>query len=69
MAAPPRKKNWGLQAALSAGVVVWQAYEIATATEAPRQALALLQYFLLGCGLVGFVGALVMMARDAGARE
>ena len=37
-------------------------YEIATATEAPGQALALLQYGLLGCALFSLAGALVMMA-------
>ena len=61
--AQPKTKNWGLQAALCAGVVAWQFYEIATATEGPSQALALLQYFLIACGLVGLVGALIMMAR------
>jgi hypothetical protein len=63
-----RGKNWGVQAALCAGVVVWQIYEMATATEAPGQALALLQYSLLGCGAVGFIGALVMLAKGQSAR-
>ena len=58
-----KTKNWGLQAALCGAIVVWQIYEMASATEAPSQALALLNYFLLSCGLVGGVGALVMMAR------
>jgi hypothetical protein len=44
-------------------VVVWQVYEIATATEAPSQALAFLQYFLLACGLIGLVGGVVMYLR------
>ena len=58
-----KTKNCGLQAALCGAIVVWQIYEMASATEAPSQALALLNYFLLSCGLVGGVGALVMMAR------
>ena len=37
-------------------------YEIGTASGAPGQALALLQYGLLGCALFSLVGALVMMA-------
>ena len=39
-------------------------YEITSATEAPSQALALLQYGLLACGLIGLVGSLVMYARE-----
>ena len=64
----PKTKNWGLQAALCGGVVAWQIYDMATATEAPRQALTLLHYFLIGCGLIGLVGALVMMARGGPAQ-
>jgi len=61
--AKPKKKNWGLQAALCAGVVAWQVYELATATEAPSSAMLTLQYILIACGMVGGVGALIMMAR------
>lgn len=61
----PRQKNWGLQVALCAGVVAWQVYDLATATEAPSTALLALQYFLIACGLVGGVGGLVMMTRSA----
>ncbi|MEH2589675.1 hypothetical protein [Bradyrhizobium sp. AZCC 1721] len=39
-------------------------YEMATATEAPRQALAILQYGLLACALIGVVGSLVMLASE-----
>lgn len=61
----PRQKNWGLQVALCTGVVAWQVYELASATEAPSTALLALQYFLIACGLVGGVGGLIMMARAA----
>ena len=61
----PRKPNWMLQAILCAGVVVWQSYDLATAVEAPSTALLALQWVLLACGLVGGVGALVMLARGA----
>jgi hypothetical protein len=61
----PRKTNLTLQAILCAGVVVWQGYVLATASEAPSTPLLALQWALLGCGLVGGVGALVMMARGA----
>jgi hypothetical protein len=59
----PRKPNWTLQAILCAGVVVWQSYDLATAVEAPSTALLALQWVLLGCGLIGGVGALIMLAR------
>ncbi len=61
----PRKPNWTLQAILCAGVVIWQGYDLATAVEAPSTALLALQWLLLACGLVGGVGALVMLARGA----
>ena len=61
----PRRPNWTLQAILCAGVVVWQSYDLATATETPSTALLALQWVLLGCGLIGGVGALAMMARGA----
>jgi hypothetical protein len=64
----PRKPNWTMQAILCAGVVVWQTYDLATAVEAPSTALLALQLFVLACGLVGGVGALVMMARGASPR-
>jgi hypothetical protein len=67
--AQPKTKNWGLQAALCGAIVVWQIYDMASATEAPSQTLSLLHYFLLFCGLVGGVGALVMMARGNSAQS
>ena len=39
-------------------------YEMATAAEAPSRALAILQYGLLACALVGLVGSLVMWASE-----
>jgi hypothetical protein len=65
----PRQKNWGLQVALCAGVVAWQVYDLATATEAPSSALLALQYVLIACGLIGGVGGLVMMMRAASPRD
>ena len=37
-------------------------YQMATATEAPGQALAVLQYCLLACALVGLMGSIAMFA-------
>jgi hypothetical protein len=38
----------------------WLAYDIISATEAPRQGLAILQYALLACALCALVGSAVM---------
>jgi hypothetical protein len=46
-------------------VAAWNIYDISSATETPRQAVMILQYFLLACALVGLSGALVkLMAMD-----
>ena len=42
----------------------WLLYDIATATETPRQAVAILQYALLACALIGLVGSVVMAAAE-----
>ena len=39
-------------------------YEIMGATEAPSRALAVVQYALLACGLIGLVGSFVMYAQE-----
>ena len=44
--------------------VSWQFYEMATATEAPSRAPAILQSRLLACALIGLVGSLVMPASE-----
>jgi hypothetical protein len=65
MPAQPRTKAyWGRTAAITAAVAVWQIYDMSTAVETPRQALMLLQYFLLACALIGCAGSLVMLTRD-----
>ncbi len=42
----------------------WLLYDIASATEAPRQAVAILQYALLACSVIGLVGSIVMAAAE-----
>jgi hypothetical protein len=42
----------------------WLLYDIATATETPRQAVAILQYALLACALIGLVGSIAMAAAE-----
>ena len=54
---------------LMCGVIaVWQLHDIATATEAPRRALGILQYVLLVCALLGVLGGGIRLAteRDKG---
>jgi hypothetical protein len=46
---------------LASGVTaVWQFYDITTATEAPRQALAILEYIILAMATVSCIGSIGM---------
>jgi hypothetical protein len=56
--------KWPKVMLLSAVTSCWLLYDIATATEAPRLALAILQYILLACALVALVGSAVMCATE-----
>jgi TRAP-type C4-dicarboxylate transport system permease small subunit len=47
-----------------AAVAGWQIYDMATATETPSRALAVLQYVLLAGLLIGFVGAVLNFLRS-----
>ena len=42
----------------------WLLYDMATATEVPRQAVAILQCGLLACAVIGLVGSIVMAAQE-----
>ena len=57
------KGKWARWAALTAAVAAWQIYEMATAVEAPSQALRLVQIFLLACVAISCVGSLIMLTR------
>jgi len=60
-----RRQNASVQeAGQSAVTSLWLLYDITTATEAPRLALALLQYSLLACALIALVGSAVVHATD-----
>ena len=39
-------------------------YDLTSAAEAPRQALAVLEYGLLGCALFALIGSAVMYATE-----
>jgi hypothetical protein len=52
-----KKTNWPLLIAASGVTAVWQFWDITTATEAPGQVLAILQYLLLAMATVSCVGS------------
>jgi hypothetical protein len=56
--------KWPKVMLMSAATSAWLIYDLTTATEAPRQAVAMLQYGLLACALCGLIGALVMLATE-----
>ena len=57
-------RKWPKLVLMSGITSAWLLYEMATAAEAPSRALAILQYGLLACALVGLVGSLVMWASE-----
>ena len=64
MSAPaPIKRRMLRTALLSAGIVVWQMYELASATEAPSQSVLTLHYVLLALGAISLAGSLVVYLR------
>ena len=54
--------KWPKLILMSAATSAWLIYDMTTATETPRQAVAVLQYGLLACALMGLIGSLVMLA-------
>lgn len=56
--------KWPKVMLMSAVTSAWLIYDMTTATEAPRQASAILQYGLLACALISLIGALVMYASE-----
>jgi hypothetical protein len=54
--------KWPKLMLMSGATSAWPIYDMTTATEAPRQAVAVLQYGLLTCASFGLVGSLVMFA-------
>ena len=57
--------KWGKWALINAAVAVWIVYDIATGTEAPRQAVLILQYVLLACALFGLAGSVAKYLSEA----
>jgi hypothetical protein len=54
--------NWPKVMLMSAATSAWLIYDMTTATETSRPAVAVLQYVLLACALIGLAGSLVMYA-------
>jgi uncharacterized membrane protein len=59
-----KTKNSGVMIVAFAAVAGWQIYDMATATETPSRALAVLQYVLLAGLLIGFIGAVLNFLRS-----
>jgi hypothetical protein len=56
--------KWPKLMLMSGITSAWLLYEMAMATEAPSRALAILQYGLLACAMIGLAGSLVMGALE-----
>ena len=56
-------RHYGRTALIAGLAACWTIYDVATAAEAPRQAVAILQYILLGMALIGVTGCAVMYFR------
>lgn len=56
--------NWGLKAIACAAVVIWQIYDMASASVLAPNEGNLLRYAVVGAGLVGLVASLVKLSVD-----
>jgi len=56
--------KWPKLMLMSGATPAWLLYDMATATEAPRRAVAMLQYCLLAGALIGLIGSIVMAATE-----
>ena len=56
--------RWPKVMLMSAVTSAWLIYDMASATEAPSRAVAVLQYGLLACALFGLIGSLVKFATE-----
>ena len=56
------KGKWARVALMTAAAAAWQIYDLATAVEAPRQAVMIMQYVFLTGALIGLASSLVKLA-------
>jgi hypothetical protein len=59
-----KTKNSGVMIVAFAAVAAWQIYDMATASETPSRAIAILQYVILAGLLLGLIGALLNFVRS-----
>ena len=57
-------KNWGLRAIVCAAVVVWQIYDMASASVFLPNEGNYLRYLVIGAALFGLVASLVKLTAD-----
>ncbi|MGO9772485.1 MAG: hypothetical protein ACLPSW_23620 [Roseiarcus sp.] len=57
-------KNWGLRAIVCAAVVVWQIYEMASASVLTSNGSNVLRYVVIGAALLGLVASLLKLSAD-----
>ena len=54
--------KWVRVALMTAAVTAWQIYDLATAVEAPRQAVMIMQHVFLSGALIGLASSLIKLA-------
>lgn len=57
-------KNWGVRAALCAAVIIWQVYEMATASVFSPADIGYTRYLIVGVALIGLVASLVKLVAE-----
>jgi hypothetical protein len=58
-------KNWGLRAALCAGVVIWEIYQMATTSVTTPGQGGYVGALILGAALAGLVASLLKMSTES----
>ena len=60
-----KRTTWGVAAAASAAVVLWQGLAMATAGEAEPVSVLALRYLFVAAGLIGLSASMFMLAKGA----
>jgi hypothetical protein len=60
-----QSKNWGLRAALCAAVVVWQIYQLATASVFAPGDSGYVNYLVVGVALIGLIASLLKLVVES----
>jgi hypothetical protein len=59
-----QNKHWGLRAAFCAAVVIWQIYEMATASVFAPDDAGYNHYLIVGVALIGLVASLLKLVAE-----